>query len=86
MFHSILFAASSYLDVLRNEHDNPVTYYHYLSTIRMLKDRITGDGPLSATSIAAAMHLWHYKVSESLHIAGAAWCFAIFDLLIVERV
>jgi hypothetical protein len=68
MFHAILFAASSYLDVIRNESNNPVTHYHHRSTIRTLHNSISAGGPLPATSIAAAMHLWHYEVSKCLRM------------------
>lgn len=66
MFHAVLLAASSHLDVLRNECDNLITHFHKRNTIRLLRNNISGGGTLQHTSITAAMYLWHHEVSKSL--------------------
>jgi hypothetical protein len=66
MFHAVLFAASSHLDVIRKERDNPITHYHRRNTVRLLRDSISRSGKVPDASIVATMYLWHYEVSQSL--------------------
>ncbi|KAK9312479.1 hypothetical protein V1522DRAFT_438361 [Lipomyces starkeyi] len=61
MFHGILFAASSHLDVLRGERDNPVTHYHRRNATRQLINNISSPQKLPDTTVAAALYLWHYE-------------------------
>lgn len=65
MFNAVLLAASSHLDFIRRDTDNPITLYHYRSTLRLLSHRLSMGGQLSEALIAATMHLWHYEVSMS---------------------
>lgn len=65
IFHGILFAASSHLDVLRGETDNPVTHYHRQHATRLLLDHISSSHKVSVTAVATAMYLWHYEVRKS---------------------
>jgi hypothetical protein len=65
MFNAVLLAASSHLDFIRRETDNPITQYHYRSTLRLLSHSISRGGQLSHALIAATVHLWHYEVSMS---------------------
>ena len=66
MFHAVLLAASSHLDVIRREQGNPITYYHQENTVRLLLDNISECGKMPDTSIAATMYLWYYEVSKLL--------------------
>jgi hypothetical protein len=66
MFHAVLLAASSHLDVIRREQDNPITHYHQHNTVRLLLDNISECGKVPDTSIAATMYLWYYEVSKLL--------------------
>ncbi|CAM1509723.1 Fc.00g000580.m01.CDS01 [Cosmosporella sp. VM-42] len=61
MFHGILFAASSHLEVLRGERDNPITHFHRRHATQLLLEYISSSQRLHHTSIAAAMYLWHYE-------------------------
>lgn len=63
MFHAVLFAASSHLDVIRMEHNNPITYYHHRNTVRLLTSNISKSSRVPEAWIAATLHLWHYDVS-----------------------
>lgn len=65
MFHALLFAASSHIDVLRNEHDNPVTHYHRSSAMRLVLSSISSGKSIPLTVIAATTFLWHYEVSNT---------------------
>lgn len=65
MFHSILFAASTHLDKIRKEHDNPITHYHRRNAIQLLLQGISQNDKVPNTSVAAALYLWLYEVSES---------------------
>ncbi|CAH0051065.1 unnamed protein product [Clonostachys solani] len=62
IFHGILFAASSHLDVLRGEVDNPVTEYHRRHAVKLLLDHISSSERVSVTAVATATYLWHYEV------------------------
>ncbi|KAH8810865.1 hypothetical protein F5884DRAFT_749272 [Xylogone sp. PMI_703] len=62
MFHAALFAASSHIDVLRNECDNPITNYHRCGTRQFLVNSISSSRPLPLTAIAATTFLWHYEL------------------------
>jgi hypothetical protein len=64
MFHAVLFAASSHLDVIRREQDNPITHYHRRHTVQLLLGSISNSGKVPSTSIAATMYLWHYEVRD----------------------
>jgi hypothetical protein len=64
MFHAVLFAASSHLDVIRREQDNPITHYHRRHTVQLLLGSISNSGKVPSTSIAATMYLWHYEVGD----------------------
>lgn len=66
MFNAVLLAASSHLDFIRRDADNPITQYHYRSTLRLLSQRLSRGGQLPESLIAATVHLWHYEVSMSL--------------------
>lgn len=56
MFHAVLFAASSHLDVLRGEYGNPVTHFNYGEAIRLVNDRIScSKHELLNTTIAATL-------------------------------
>ncbi|KAL7929765.1 hypothetical protein V8C35DRAFT_314735 [Trichoderma chlorosporum] len=61
MFHGILFAASSHLEVIRGESGNPVTHYHRRQAIKLLLESISASRSVSDTAIATAMYLWHYE-------------------------
>ncbi|KAL7905073.1 hypothetical protein GGI35DRAFT_471951 [Trichoderma velutinum] len=65
MFHGILFAASSHLEVIRGENGNPVTHYHRRQAIKLLLENISASKTVSDTSIATAMYLWHYESMNS---------------------
>ncbi|PTB49022.1 hypothetical protein M431DRAFT_535204 [Trichoderma harzianum CBS 226.95] len=65
MFHAILFAASSHLEVVRGENGNPVTHYHRRQAIKLLLENISASRTVSDTSIATAMYLWHYESMNS---------------------
>ena len=69
LFHAVLFAASSHLDVIRREQDNPITHYHRRNTVQLLLSNISENGTVRNTSIAATMYLWHYEVWKSTYIA-----------------
>jgi hypothetical protein len=63
MFHAFLFAASSHLDVLRGEHDSPVTIFHRGQAIRLVNDTLAHlDAELPDTIIAATMTLGQFEV------------------------
>ncbi|KAL6897434.1 hypothetical protein GGI43DRAFT_409118 [Trichoderma evansii] len=70
MFHGILFAASSHLEVIRGESGNPITHYHRQQAIKLLLENISQSRNVSDTSIATAMYLWHYE-SMNCHITEA---------------
>ncbi|KAL7943627.1 hypothetical protein V8C42DRAFT_98204 [Trichoderma barbatum] len=70
MFHGILFAASSHLEVIRGESGNPVTHHHRRQAIKLLLENISASRMVSDTSIATAMYLWHYE-SMNRHIREA---------------
>lgn len=63
MFHAVLYAASSHLDLIRMERDNSITHYHRRNTVRLVLGSISESGKVPDTSIAATMYLWHYEVS-----------------------
>ncbi|KAL7796394.1 hypothetical protein V8C43DRAFT_278973 [Trichoderma afarasin] len=65
MFHVILFAASSHLEVVRGENGNPVTHYHRRQAIKLLSENISASQTVSDTDIATAMYLWHYESMNS---------------------
>ncbi|KAK7215826.1 hypothetical protein V2G26_003829 [Clonostachys chloroleuca] len=70
IFHTILFAASSHLDVLHGEVGNPVTEYHRRHAVTLLLDHISSSEQASITAIATATYLWHYEVMSSNIIEG----------------
>ncbi|CAG9990635.1 unnamed protein product [Clonostachys byssicola] len=70
IFHGILFAASSHLDVLRGEVDNPVTEYHRRHAIKLLLDHISSSDRVSVTAVATATYLWHYEAMNSNTMEG----------------
>ncbi|KAL6693445.1 hypothetical protein J3F84DRAFT_401331 [Trichoderma pleuroticola] len=65
MFHVILFAASSHLEIIRGENGNPVTHYHRRQAIKLLLENISASRTVSDSSIATAMYLWHYESMNS---------------------
>ncbi|CAG9942571.1 unnamed protein product [Clonostachys rosea f. rosea IK726] len=70
IFHGILFAASSHLDVLRGEIDNPVTEYHRRHAVKLLLDHISSSERVSVTAVATATYLWHYETMNSNTMEG----------------
>jgi hypothetical protein len=69
MFHAVLCTASSHLDIIRGERDNPITQFHRQNTLRLLLDSVSKVGDMPDASIAATMYLWHYEVSQSQQIS-----------------
>lgn len=65
MFHAVLLAASSHLDVIRKELNNPITDYHRRNTVQLLVNNISSSEKIPYTSMAATMYLWQYDVSQS---------------------
>ncbi|VUC30645.1 unnamed protein product [Clonostachys rosea] len=65
IFHGILFAASSHLDVLRGEVENPVTEYHRQHAVKLLLNHISSSETVSVTAVATATYLWHYEAMSS---------------------
>lgn len=79
MFHSILFAASTHLDKIRKEHDSPITHYHRRNAIQLLLQAISQNDKVPDTSVAAALYLWLYEVSESPRLFGRTIVFVNSD-------
>ncbi|KAH7307995.1 hypothetical protein B0I35DRAFT_442620 [Stachybotrys elegans] len=65
MFHAILFAASSHLEMLRRENSSPVTNYHRHQVTSALVKQISSSAKVLDTSIAAALYLWHYEAMNN---------------------
>jgi hypothetical protein len=63
MFHALLFAASSHLDIIRGEHDNLITLFHHGKVIQLLNESLSNSKTgLQNSTIAATLILGHYDV------------------------
>lgn len=69
MFHGVMYAASANLDLINEEHDNPVTNFHRAEAIRLVQETISVLGPhdnLPLGVLAATWALAHVAVRHTL--------------------
>jgi hypothetical protein len=64
LFHATLYSTSAHMDIMQGVVDNPVTIYHKIESLRLIREAISSSDTQSIPNnvIAATLHLMYFAV------------------------